>query len=145
MNDKKENLKKLIQKEITHFREDTFVNHVKSWWSGDGEISGVVSENGFKIWSCSRRQSGIMHVVVQGVFIENNEPLKVLLKPKINIAGKIFLTSFLVFWAFGCWHIGFESIIIRCLLFLVFPAVFVLGYNSERKIILEAVEKIISV
>ncbi len=145
MSDKKEHIKKLIQKEIAYERKDTFVNHVKSWWSGDGELSGVVSENSFTVWSCKWRQSGIMHVVVEGEFIENNEILKVLLKPRINIAGKIFLVSFLIFWAIGVvGFMGKEALLLRCLLFLVFPAMFVLGYNFERKIILEAVEKIIS-
>ncbi len=145
MSDKKEYIKKLIQKEIAYERKDSFVNHVKSWWNGSGELSGIILKNSFKVWSCSRRQSGIMHVVVEGEFIENNETFKVLLTPRINIAGKIFLVSFLTFWAIGVFgFMGKEVLLLRCLLFLVFPAIFVLGYNLERKIILEAVEKIIS-
>lgn len=144
MIDKKERKKKLIQKEIVHEREDNFLNHVKSWWAGDGELSGMVSDDDFKVWSCSSRQSGIMHIVVQGNFTFENESLRIYLKTKVNIAGRIFMICFLLFWAIVAFVLlGNEALFLRCLLFLIFPTLFVLGYNLERKIILEAVEKII--
>lgn len=145
-----EKIKKTIQKSIFYKAEDTFLNHLKTFWKSDGKLTGVVSDDGFKIWASHWYLGGIVHVIAVGHFTDQ----KIIVRTKINKVGKIFIFLFQSFWIIVTFFFIFyreDSLsfsigaIISWLLLQAMTIVpMTAGYFLERKIILSKVESIIS-
>jgi hypothetical protein len=121
-----------------------------TFWRSDGKLSGVVSDDGFKVWASHWYLGGIIHVIAEGLFIDQT----VLLKTRVNIVGKIFISVFLSFWIIATFFFIFkreESFIFPMgliLSWLLLQAMIIVpllaGYSLEKRNIISKVQKIIN-
>ncbi len=145
-----EKTKRTIQKNIAYKAEDTFLNHLKTFWKSDGKLTGIVSDDGFKIWASHWYLGGIVHVIADGRFINQ----KVVIRTRINIVGKIFILLFLLFWTpatfffifyrDSSWIFSFAFVVSWLLLQAMIIVPMLAGYYLERKNIIAKVEKMIN-
>lgn len=145
-----EEIKKSIRENIVYTTEDTFLNHLKTFWRSDGKLTGMVNNDGFKVWASNWYLGGIIHVIVDGHFTHQ----KIILKTRINIAGRIFILLFLSLWVIATFVLIFlrdSSVIFSIgsiISWLLLQAMIIVplsaGYSLERKNIISKVMKIIN-
>ena len=149
---KNDKIKSAIRKVITNEQEDTLLNHLKTWWKGNGDFNGIITETGFKVWRCHWFWTGVGYPVVIGEISEANNRVQINLKTKINKAGMIFMLFLLFLWIIllliiliGGTNLNtlFSKIIVSFLYLVIFGYPFVAGYRINREKIFYEIEEII--
>lgn len=153
MNDKINNIKKALKEKIEYENEDTFINHLKTFRKQKDKLCGRVYESGFKIWEYDNFIGGIVHPVIEGTFTYSTNQPKIVIKTKINIVGKLYISIILPGWGLatflfvnyreGVWNINLGTIIAWFFLLAVFIVPLVSGYNLSKRMILYKIEETI--
>ena len=143
-----EKIIKVIEQKIYYKRNDTLLNHLKTYFRLDKiNFSGQCNGRQFSVWRYSAF-TGLFYTVIIGDIQSDNEKLNIVLKTKLNSAG--FLLSTLIFLGFFFGFPSFEisSITIKNtlfrLLFALLPLIAIrLGYLWQRQNALKDVQDII--
>ena len=95
---KKTHLQNKIELELSIKCKDNFLSHFHTFFRYDfNSWYGEITDDGFKAWSLSQR-FGIFYPVITGSIRENNEGIKVILRPELNIIAKILgIVLFILF------------------------------------------------
>ncbi len=148
MNTVKE-IQKIIHDKIRYKREDTLLNHVKTFLDRDYDnYNGILKGNDFALWKFDH-WGGIFYPIIYGHISDSPDVARIYITVKLNFVG--FLLSVLMVLGF---FIGllisykerglllgdyFLSMVVTSLLLIAF----ILGYRHHRKIALAEFDELI--
>ena len=127
-----------LKKKIKYKREDTYLNHLKTYFGFDSSnYSGMVNNKEFKVWRNSS-SARLFYIVVSGQIITSGEKIKIELSCKMNKVGQlltvlIFIGFFVGMYSFDISTTSIGDFLLR-LIFASLPTLGIgLGYLQERK------------